>query len=121
MANITNKKITEITENFRKLKCMGTNDRKLNVKLVNRIYNGKFSTATRYFKDESKEAKELVFALSNIFGNIGWINRKKDIEDWVCWEDVHVKDLLVVMKHALENIGCEKNILNMFSDEDKEG
>lgn len=77
-------------------------------KLFNRIYNDKYRSACNYLKDEPKPVKELITALSNVLGNIGWFDDKEDIDEWICWDEVEVKDLKIILKHALENIGYDR-------------
>lgn len=88
----------------------------MNPKLANRIYNYKFGQAGNYIKKERKEVKELIGALSRVIGDIGWISSKEDLEDWICWEDVDFDDLVIILKHAVLNIGYEnsKESLGVF-------
>jgi hypothetical protein len=79
----------------------------MNDSLYNRIYNDKYRTATMHLKDEANAVKELIFALSNVLGNIGWFDEREEIEEWINWEEVEVKDLKIILKHALENIGYD--------------
>ncbi len=79
----------------------------MNDNLYNRIYNDKYRSATQYLKDEPEPVKELIEALARVLGNIGWFDEKGDIEDWIRWDEVEVKDLKIILKHALENIGYD--------------
>jgi hypothetical protein len=77
----------------------------MNADLFNRIYNDKYRSATSYAKDEPEPVKELIGALAKVLGNIGWFDEREEIEEEIRWDEVEVKDLKIILKHALENIG----------------
>ena len=79
----------------------------MNDDLYNRIYNDKYRSATSYLKDEPEPVKELIQALSDVLGNIGWFDEREDMEEEIRWDEVEVKDLKIILKHALENIGYD--------------
>jgi len=81
-----------------------TRRKSLNNNLHNRFYNCKFGQAVQYTKDEPKPIQELALALARVLGNIGWFDSKEDIEDWIDWEEIDVKDIQTILKHALANI-----------------
>jgi len=74
--------------------------------LFNRLYNDKYGQATRYLKGESDDVRELIHALSQVLGNIGWWHTREDIEEWINWDDVDPDQLKIILKHALSNIGA---------------
>jgi len=79
----------------------------MNVDLANRIHNCKFRQTSHYWKKETKEAKELLGALENVLGNIGWFDTREDFEENIIWEEVEINDLKIILKNALQNIGYE--------------
>lgn len=93
--------------------------KELNCNLANRIHNGKFGQALLYVDNEPEPVKELMKAFANVLGNIGWFGSKADIEEWVDWESIEFKNLLIIFKNALANIGCASSLLAYFCDEEE--
>ena len=62
---------------------------KLNEDLRSRLVNYKFGSALEYICDENEEVQDLVNALSDNFGDIGWFEG----------------GISIIVRHALENIG----------------
>ena len=67
-------------------------EHKLNFSLYNRLYNWKFTQAKNYLKGEPDNVVEMVWALSDMFGDCGW-----GIEG----------NMNVIINGALKNIGVE--------------
>ena len=85
--------------------------RERNAELYNRIHNLKFGQTLQYAKEEPKDVVELLRALDRVLGNIGWVSSKEVFEDSICWEDINVDDLGIILRHALKNIGYDGLIL----------
>ncbi|KKN33870.1 hypothetical protein LCGC14_0799500 [marine sediment metagenome] len=76
-----------------------------NERLHNRLYNEKYGSAMRYLTGEDEEVKELVGALAQVLGNIGWWHNREDIEEWINWDEVDPDQLQIILNHALADIG----------------
>jgi len=60
----------------------------LKEKLNSRLANYKFASALKYIEGESEDIKNLITALNNNFGDIGWFDG----------------DMAIIVHHALKNI-----------------